>query len=49
MFCGIDISEHYCQIARERLEAVDTGVPVKEKRAGQMALFERGGPLVFSK
>jgi len=25
---------------RERLRAVDTGVPVKEARAGQKALFE---------
>ena len=36
---GIDISENYCQIARDRLEAVDTGVPVKEARKGQGALF----------
>jgi modification methylase len=42
-YIGIDISEEYCRIARERLEAVDTGVPVKEQRAGQMALFEGGG------
>ncbi len=39
-FIGIDISEDYCKIARERLEAVDTGVPVKETRKGQRALFE---------
>ena len=38
-YIGIDISEEYCQIARERLEAVDTGVPVKEARQGQGALF----------
>ena len=38
-YIGIDISEEYCKIARERLEAVDTGVPVKEARAGQMSLF----------
>jgi len=38
-YIGIDISEKYCQIARQRLEAVDTGVPVKESNAGQMALF----------
>ena len=37
-YIGIDISEKYCEIARQRLEAVDTGVPVKEQRAGQMAL-----------
>ena len=39
-YIGIDISEEYCQIARERIRAVDTGVPVKEARAGQGALFE---------
>jgi len=39
-YIGIDISEEYCQIARERIRAVDTGVPVKEARAGQKALFE---------
>ena len=39
-YIGIDISEKYCQIARQRLEAVDTGVPVKEQNAGQLALFE---------
>jgi len=38
-YIGIDISEEYCQIARDRLRAVDTGVPVKEARAGQGALF----------
>ena len=38
-FIGIDISEEYCEIARQRLESVDTGVPVKEARKGQGALF----------
>ena len=38
-YIGIDISEEYCEIARQRLEAVDTGVPVKEQRKGQGALF----------
>jgi len=38
-YIGIDISEEYCQIARERLKAVDTGVPVKEARKGQLPLF----------
>ena len=38
-YIGIDISEKYCEIARQRLEAVDTGVPVKEKDKGQQALF----------
>jgi site-specific DNA-methyltransferase (adenine-specific) len=39
-YIGIDISEDYCRIARERLQAVETGVPVKEARAGQRALFD---------
>lgn len=38
-YIGIDISPEYCEIARERLKAVDTGVPVKEARGGQLALF----------
>jgi len=41
-YIGIDISEEYCKIARQRLKAVDTGVPVKEQRQGQQALFKRG-------
>ncbi len=39
-YIGIDISEEYCEIARMRIKAVETGVPVKEQRQGQMALFE---------
>ena len=39
-YIGIDISPEYCEIARQRLEAVDTGVPVKEQRKGQMPLFK---------
>jgi len=39
-YIGIDISEEYCQIARQRLKAVETGVPVAEQRAGQKGLFE---------
>jgi DNA modification methylase len=38
-YIGIDISPEYCEIARKRLEAIDTGVPAKEAQAGQMALF----------
>lgn len=38
-YIGIDISEEYCQIARMRIKAVETGVSVKEQRAGQMGLF----------
>ncbi len=39
-FIGIDISPEYCEIARQRLRAVETGVPVKEQNIGQLALFE---------
>lgn len=39
-YIGIEISEEYCQIARDRLKSLDTGVPVKEMRAGQIPLFE---------
>ncbi len=39
-YIGIDLGEKYCEIARQRIKAVETGVPVKEQRAGQMALFE---------
>lgn len=39
-YIGIDISEKYCEIARMRLKAVDTGVPVKEQLQGQAGLFE---------
>ena len=39
-FIGIDISPEYCAIARERLEAVESGVPVREARKGQMGLFK---------
>ena len=38
-YIGIDISEDYCRISRERLAAVETGVPVKEARMGQLPLF----------
>jgi len=41
-FIGIDLSEEYCQIARERLKAVDTAVPVSEARFGQTSLFVGG-------
>ena len=39
-YIGIDISEEYCQIARDRLKAVDTGVPIKEARKGQLPLWD---------
>ena len=37
-YIGIDINPEYCEIARKRLKAVETGVPVKEADAGQMAI-----------
>jgi len=39
-YIGIDISPEYCKIAEERLRAVDTGISVKEARAGQIPLFD---------
>jgi len=36
---GIEIEEKYCEIAARRLEAFDSGVPLKEARAGQRALW----------
>ena len=36
----IEKEKKYCELSEERLRATDTGVPVKEQRAGQMALFE---------
>ncbi len=39
-YIGIDISPEYCKTARMRLKAVETGVPVKEQRQGQMGLWE---------
>ena len=38
-YIGIEISEKYCEIARMRLKAVDTGVSVNEQRQGQRSLF----------
>ncbi len=40
-YIGIDISSDYVKIARQRLESIETGVPVKEQRQGQMGLFEK--------
>jgi len=37
---GIDISPDYVEIARKRIKAIRTGVPVKEQRYGQRGLFE---------
>jgi len=38
-YIGIDISEEYCEIARQRVRTVETGVPVAEQKRGQMPLF----------
>jgi len=40
-YIGIDISPEYCKIAEQRLEAVETGVPVAEQKIGQMGLFDK--------
>jgi len=37
----IDLKEEYCGMARKRVNEGETGVPVKEQRAGQMALFSK--------
>ncbi len=36
---GCEISEEYCKIARERIQAVESGISVKELRKGQIPLF----------
>ena len=41
-YIGIELSEKWCAFARQRIKAVETCVPVKEQREGQMALFESG-------
>jgi len=40
-YIGIEISPEYAEIARQRIKAVETGVPVAEAKAGQMGLFKR--------
>lgn len=41
-FVGIELKQEYIdKIAQPRIEAVETGVPVKEQKQGQMALFEK--------
>lgn len=36
----IEQKKEYCAIARKRILAVETGVPVKEQAMGQGSLFE---------
>jgi len=43
-YIGIDISPEYCEIARKRLESVNTGVPVRERDNGQLPLFGEPTP-----
>ena len=38
-YIGIDVSPNYVEISRKRLEALDTGVPVRERDRGQLPLF----------
>ena len=38
-FIGIEKEAEYCQIAQDRIRAVETNVPVKEARKGQLPLF----------
>lgn len=40
-FIGIEQNPEYCEIAKKRIEAVETGVPVAEQKAGQKGLFEK--------
>ncbi len=39
-YIGIDISEKYCQIARDRLAAEEAGLTVKEIKKGQRSMFQ---------
>jgi DNA modification methylase len=39
-FIGIEISEEYCQIARDRIAAEQKGLTVAEMKRGQMSLLE---------
>lgn len=38
-YIGIDISEEYCKIARDRLAAEEAGLTVKEMKKGQRSMF----------
>ena len=36
----IDLKPEYIEMAKTRVSAAETGISVKEQRAGQLALFE---------
>jgi len=38
-YIGIDVNPDYVEISCKRLEALDTGVPVRERDRGQLPLF----------
>ena len=38
-YIGIEIDEHWANESRLRVAKAETGVPAKELKAGQMALF----------
>lgn len=38
----IELKPEYIEMAKKRIAEGETGVPVKEQRQGQMALFEKG-------
>lgn len=37
----IELKKEYCEMAKKRIAEGETGVPVKEQRAGQMGLFQK--------
>ena len=39
---GIELKPEYIEMAEKRAQQGETGVPVKEQKAGQLALFEKG-------
>jgi DNA modification methylase len=39
-YIGIELKPEYIELANERINKAETGVPVKEARQGQKALFE---------
>ena len=40
-YIGIDLSQKYCEIARNQLLGYETGVSIHDTQKGQMALWER--------